>query len=243
MSFEAKTNGAGSLQKWGGAAALYEALAYIIGIVGFIAVVNISEVADPLQKVTAMAANQGLLTLLYLLVYVIWGASLVVLTLALHERLQGDVSALARTATAFGIIWSVLVIASGMIYNVGMGTVVELSAHNPEQAATVWLAIESVFNGLGGGVEVVGGIWVLLLSVAGLRNGGLPRLLNYLGFVVGAAGVATVVPALGETGAMTFGLTQIVWFVWLGIAMLRRPAGLALHSAPGEVAVHPAPAR
>jgi hypothetical protein len=36
------------LQKWGGAAALYEALAYVIGIVGFVLVVNISEISDPL---------------------------------------------------------------------------------------------------------------------------------------------------------------------------------------------------
>lgn len=209
------------LQKWGGAAALYEALAYIIGIVGFIAVANMSEIADPVQKVTAVVENQTVLSVLHLIVYVVWGASLVVLTLALHERLRGNSSALARMATAFGLIWATLVIASGMIYNVGMETAVSLYAQNPEQAATVWLAIESVFNGLGGGVEVVGGIWVVLLSVAALRNGGLPRVFNYFGFLVGAAGLVTVVPALSEIGGMVFGLTQIVWFAWLGIVLLR----------------------
>ncbi|MBK7176035.1 MAG: DUF4386 family protein [Chloroflexi bacterium] len=209
------------LQKWGGAAALYEALAYIIGFVGFIAVVNVGGIADPLEKVAAIVENQGLLTALHLIVYVAWGAALVVLSLALHERLDGKKSALARTATAFGIIWAVLVIASGMIYNVGMETVAGLQASNPEQAATVWLAIESVFNGLGGGVEVVGGIWVILLSVAGLRSGSFSRALHYLGYVVGAAGVISVVPAAAEISASIFGLTQIVWFAWLGVAMLR----------------------
>ncbi|MBK7918036.1 MAG: DUF4386 family protein [Chloroflexi bacterium] len=126
------------------------------------------------------------------------GATLVVLTLALHERLNGRSSALARTATAFGIIWAVLVIASGMIYNVGMETVAGLQANNPEQAATVWLAIESVFTGLGGGVEVVGGIWVILLSVAGLRSRNFGRALHYLGYVVGAAGVISVIPAIAR---------------------------------------------
>ena len=212
------------LQKWGGAAALYEALAYIIGFVGFIAVVNVGGISEPLQKVTAIVENQGLLTLLHLVVYVAWGASLVVLALALYERLQGHKSALTRTATAFGLIWSVLVIASGMIYNVGMETAVSLHATDPTQAATVWLAIESIFNGLGGGVEVVGGIWVTLLSVAALRTGGLPRAFNSLGFIVGAAGLVTVVPALSEISASIFGLSQIVWFAWLGIALLRRPA-------------------
>ena len=209
------------LQKWGGAAALYEALAYIIGFVGFIAVVNVGGIADPLEKVAAIVENQGLLTALHLIVYVAWGAALVVLSLALHERLDGKKSALAHTATAFGIIWAVLVIASGMIYNVGMETVAGLQASNPEQAATVWLAIESVFNGLGGGVEVVGGIWVILLSVAGLRSGNFGRALHYLGYVVGAAGVISVVPAAAEISASIFGLTQIVWFAWLGVAMLR----------------------
>ena len=211
------------LQKWGGAAALYEALAYIIGFIGFIAVVNVGGSTDPLGKITAIRENQGVLTALMLIVYVAWGASLVVLSLALHERLEGHKSAVARIATAFGIIWSLLVIASGMIYNVGMETVVAVAADNPEQAATVWLAIESVFNGLGGGVEVVGGIWVILLSVAALRNGRFPRVFNYLGFVVGVAGVVSVIPALSEISASIFGLTQIVWFAWLGIIMLRQP--------------------
>jgi hypothetical protein len=213
-----------NLQKWGGAAALYEALAYIIGFIGFIAVVNVGGIADPLDKVAAIVANQGMLTALMLIVYVAFGASLVVLTLALHERLDGTKSALARTATAFGIIWSVLVIAGGMIYIVGMETVVALQATNPEQAATVWLPIGSIFNGLGGGVEVVGGIWVLLLSVVGLRDGYFGRGLHYLGYLVGAAGVVSVIPAAAEISANIFGLTQIVWFIWLGISMLRRPA-------------------
>ena len=62
-------------------------------------------------------------------------------------------------------------------------------------------------DGLGGGNEIVGGLWVLLVSWAALRAGGLPRALNYLGLVIGVAGILTVVPALGELGAI-FGLGQ-----------------------------------
>ncbi|MBV7339417.1 hypothetical protein KFU94_66625 [Chloroflexi bacterium TSY] len=39
----------------------------------------------------------------------------------------------------------------------------------------------AVLNGIGGGVEVLGGLWVLLVSWAALRNGELPRVLHYLG--------------------------------------------------------------
>jgi hypothetical protein len=212
------------LQKFGGIAALYEAAAYIVGMIGFLLVLDASAVTDPVQRVAYLAANQTTLGLLHLVVYVIWGVGLVVLSLALHDRLRAGTPSLAQVATAFALIWAGLIIAAGMIYNVGMETAVTLYAQDPAQAATVWLAIESVQIGLGGGNEIVGGIWVLLLSVAALRSGALPRFLNYLGLVVGAAGLLSVIPALNEIGIMLFGLGQIFWFIWLGIVLLRRPA-------------------
>ena len=49
----------------------------------------------------------------------------------------------------------------------------------------------------------------------------LNRALNYVGVVVGMAGILSAVPALGEVGGGIFGLTQIVWFLGLGILLLR----------------------
>jgi hypothetical protein len=49
----------------------------------------------------------------------------------------------------------------------------------------------------------------------------LHRVLNYVGVVVGMAGILSAVPALGEVGGGIFGLTQIVWFLGLGILLLR----------------------
>ena len=92
------------------------------------------------------------------------------------------------------------------------------------QAATVWLALSAVEDGLGGAIELPGGLWVLLLSWAALRAGGLPRALNYLGVVIGVAGILTVVPAL-EVLAAVFGLGFIVWFAWVGMVMLRSSPG------------------
>ncbi len=209
------------LQKMGGLAALYQAAAYVAGIVFFVLAVDYAAVVDPVEKVALLAANQASMHLVTLIIYVIFGVFLVVLALALHERLKADSPALMQTATTFGLIWAGVVIAGGMIFVIGMDTVVKLYGTDPAQAATVWLAIDSVFEGLGGGVEILGGIWVLLLSWAAMRTGGLPRALNYLGVVVGAAGCLTIVPALGELGAMIFGLGQIVWFVWLGLVLLR----------------------
>ena len=132
-----------------------------------------------------------------------------------------------QTATVFALIWVCLIIASGMVYNIGMETVVNLYSTDPAQAGTVWMAIESVFNGLGGGNEIVGGIWVLLISWSALRAGGLPRALNYLGVAISVPGILSTLPPLGGLGFI-FGLGQIVWFIWLGIVMLRSSSSAAV---------------
>ena len=210
------------LQKMGGIAALYEAAAYLIGMIGFLLVVDVSGAATTVEKLALIIENQTFLSVLHLIVYVIWAIFLVILALALHNRLKADSSALAQMAAVFAFIWAGLVIASGTIYNVGMETAVTLHATNPEQAAAVWITIESVVDGLSG-VELVGGMWMLLNSWAALRSGAFPKALNYLGLLIGVAGISTVLPGLGSA-SMIFGLGQIVWFIWLGLVMLRQDA-------------------
>ena len=209
-----------SLQKMGGLAALYEAVAYVLGIVFFIFIVDYSADADPVQTVALLIDNQVSMTIMTLFVFVIFSVFLVVLALALYERLKDRSPAVAQTATVFGLIWAGLVVASGMIFIIGMNNVVALYEQDPAQAVTVWLAIDSVFDGIGGGVELVGGLWILLVSWAALRAGVLPRVLNYLGLAIGLVGILTVVPVF-EILTDIFGLSQIVWFVGLGVTMLR----------------------
>jgi hypothetical protein len=214
-----------TLQKFGGFTALYLAAAYIVGMVGFLAIVDVSSVADPVQKVALMADNLAFLYIMHLFIYVVWGILMVVLSLALYERLKAGSPAIALTATVFGIFWGCVIIISGMIQNVGMQTVVDLYGKDPTQAGTVWLTIDSVIGGLAGSNEIIGGIWILLLSWAALRTGELSRILNYLGVVVGVAGIISIVPSLANLFIYIFSLGQIVWFVWLGITMMRSNPG------------------
>jgi hypothetical protein len=127
----------------------------------------------------------------------------------------------------FGAIWAGLMFATGMISNIGIEAVADLADSDPDRAVAVWAAIDAVTNGLGGGNELVGGIWIGLVSIAGLTTALLPRWLNVIGLATAAAGLVTVVPAF-EAVEMVFGLGSIIWFIGVGVALLGRPGSAAL---------------
>lgn len=211
-----------NLQKFGGMAALLEATIYVSAFVFFGAVWDFPSDVGVTQKLAFLKENQATISIVNLIMYVVFGIILAVLVLALHERLKDKARALSQIASVFGLIWVGLVIASGMIANVGLGTVIELSVKEPEQARSVWLAVDAIVEGIGGGNEIVGGLWVLLLSAAALKGNALSNKLNYLGLFVGLAGISTVYPA--DILTEVFGLSQVVWFSWLGFIMLAEPA-------------------
>ena len=162
-----------------------------------------------------------------LIALIVFSVALVPLALALHERIKPGSPGMAMTATAFGLIWAGQLIAAGMIINIGAGAIVDLHDTDPDRAESLWLAIDSVVNGLSGGMEIVGPVWVLLVSSTGIRTGALPRGLNYLGILIAIGGLATVVPAL-ETVGIVFGLGLILWLAWLGIVMSRETTDQAI---------------
>ncbi len=214
-----------TLQKAGGFSALYLAAAYLAGLVLFIVVLDYPGITDPAQKVALLVEMQAVIFVTNLLMYVFFGVGLVVLALALHDRLQAGAPALVQVATVLGIIWAGSLVASGMVANAGIAPAVALHATDPAQAALTWQGIETVANGLGNGNgEILGGLWALLISLAALRAGGLPRALNYLGLLVGAVGILSLVPGLTALLTGVFGLAQVAWFVWLGLVLLRSSA-------------------
>jgi hypothetical protein len=229
--------GASGRQRAGGLAALYLAVAYLIAMPYFLLVVDYPSVTDPLKKVALLADHRGSLYAMHLITYVVFGLVLAVLALALHDRLKDRMPATMRVATAVGLVWAVILVASGLVFNSGMGTVAELYHSHPAQAVAAWQAIEPVTEGLSGvDGEILGGLWVLLVSWVALRTGGLSKMLTWLGLGVGAVGILSVVPALKDA-AIVFGLLQIVWLVGLGIALLRTGKGRAEQAAPDAATI------
>ncbi|OQA13530.1 MAG: hypothetical protein BWY63_03438 [Chloroflexi bacterium ADurb.Bin360] len=212
-------------QKMGGVAALIHATAYVVGIILGVTLIFPILNADPGQYMAFLTDNQTLMYLWNLISY--WGSALtlVVMVLALYERLKSGSPTWMQMATVLGLIWAGLIIGSGNLMLSDLGVLANLYGKDPLQAETVWLALDAVEIGIVSGNELLGSLWVLLLSLVALRTGGLTKALAYLGVLLGIAGILTLVPTWAETMVMIFGPGMIVWSVWVGIVMLRTTPG------------------
>ena len=210
-----------SLQKAGGFAAWAEALCYIAGFAIFGFLLGVPSSGDPAQNLQYLIDNKALIQSAMIIIYILAALILLVLVLALHDRLKNYSPALMQITTAIGLIWTGVVVASGMIFIVGSESAISLHATDPERAATILMAVSVVQNGLGGGTELLGGVWLFILSWVALAAGKLPKLLNYFGFFIGIAGILSVFPPL-QSAIEIFGLGQIIWFIWLGFVMVRK---------------------
>ena len=210
-----------SSRRASGFAALYLAAALVAAMLYFLVGTNMPSVTDPGEQVQLLVDHQLGLHLMYLIAYVAFGLVLAVLALGLHERLAGIAPATSRVASVVGLIWAGVLVASGMVFIVGMNSVVDLHSTDPAAAVVAWQAIYPVTLGLGGaGGEVLGGTWLLLVNLVALRGHALPTWLSWSGLIAGAAGIISAVPGLAAV-AVVFGLLIIIWLIGLGVTLLR----------------------
>ena len=149
-----------------------------------------------------------------------FGCLLSMLLAELHHKLKQFNSPLASIGFLFGAIWIGMLVAGGMLSNAGMLHALEmfLSTFEADDPLRFWETITVIVKGIGGAGTAAGGIWILLVSVCALEAEVFSKPLGYLGLFTGLAGVATVYPddLLGEI----FRAAQIVWLIWLGVALL-----------------------
>ncbi|MEC3863167.1 hypothetical protein VK792_17880 [Mesobacterium sp. TK19101] len=206
-------------------AALICAATYVIGFAVLLTVLAPlgfgSEQIDA-QAVTAFVHAHPLEMIAWnTLIYIVNALALVVLVVGLSLRLRGHQSGLAAMAQALGLIWAGLVLGAGMVANVAVERVVSLFAETPELAVQMWSILHAVELGLGGGNEIAGGAWLLTISLAERRAATLPGWLVVLGVLAGGAGMVTVVPPLGQSAGVVFGLGTLLWFGGVGLTLLR----------------------
>lgn len=172
------------------------------------------------EKIAYITSQELILSLGYIIGYLVFGCLLLVAVQATHNRLNSKSAQLLKYASAFGFIWVVLMMCAGMIALVGLNTMIKLYTQGNPHAETLFLIYSTLTNALGGGIELVGGLWVLLISVHALKSSQLSKGLNWLGLVVGFLGVSTIYQGIPEFKDL-FGLLQIIWFVMMGWALIK----------------------
>src|SRR5659263_163816 len=95
--------GAG-MQKAGGTAALYMAMAYLAAIPYFVFLVNYPGVVDPVQKVILLRDNYASMYWMHVVSFEFVALALIVVTLAIHQRLKALAPSTAQFATVVGLI-------------------------------------------------------------------------------------------------------------------------------------------
>jgi hypothetical protein len=225
-----------NLRRLGGLSALILAAAYVVGAALNYTLLDTSSILDPVAKLAFIAGRQTMFQLQIFFIYVVFGVCLVFLAEALFEQLKSGAPALARTATAFALIWAGLLIGAGNVFIAGLNTVAGVFGQNPAQAASAWLAIDSVHLGLSGTAEIPGGLWTLLVSLAMLQAERFPRALCYLGIAIGAFGLLTVIPALFMPAIAAYALGHCAWWIWLAVLLLRKGS---LENVRGQQTVAP----
>ena len=208
----------------GAIGALTAAATFVFGIALF--VTSLSDYADAdattAESVEFLVGHQSTLFAWYLVIFLVFGVAIIPLARALHRRLTDISPQLADIGAIFAYVWAGLMFATGMISNIGITAVADLEEADPAAAEALWSSIDTVTDGLGGGNELVGGMWILLVSLAAWGTKRLPTGLNVLGVISAAAGLITLIPGLSDVG-MIFGLGSIAWFAWTGIVLLRHP--------------------
>lgn len=217
------------MTKMGGWAAIGAGLTYVVGFALLTTVLAPLGYGTDEKNYPAMIAfavdNHALMVAWNMIIYAVNAILLVILAAALWQKLKPAAPGLAQLSLTFGALWATLVLAAGMVANVGLAEAVETYATDPERAAQLFQIFSTVELGLGGGNEIAGGVWALVLAFAGLVTGLLPRGVSILGLVIGASGLGSIVPLVSEPLGALFGLGYIVWYFWIGVSLLRtRPA-------------------
>lgn len=213
-----------TLIRIGGLAALTCAATYLAGFALLVTVLAPLDYGtadiDPMAVAGFIDARPGLLIAWNSAIYVLNGLSLVVLVVALSKAQARATPGWAAVSRGFGLVWSTLVLGAGMIANIAVERAAHLHPTDPVAAADMWGTLHAVELGLGGGNEIAGAVWIGCASVAALIGRTFARPVAVLGLLTGAAGLATVVPPLGDAVGAVFGLGAIAWFMAVGVTLI-----------------------
>ena len=188
---------------------------YAIGLVTvFFIEPNLNKGAE--ERLAFILNSGHILQAWYFIIYVLFGLSLVILNTGLRYWLAPASSVTLQLSFIMGWIWAAYVFASGLISILTIQYLVSLPIENQR---SIWYAIYSIQAGLGEGIEWVGGLWMIFLSLHLKKHHSNLIILSYAGLFIGVCGTLTMIPGLATAGAI-FGVTQMFWFIAIGKRLL-----------------------
>ncbi len=217
-----------SIQKWGGVAAITQSCTYIFGFILFFIVLETALYSDPPSLLQYMILNRDHFYAGYIVIGIVFSFALIVLAQALHQRFKYNAAQFMGFTTLVAYLWAGFVLSSTFIYLTGIAVIASIYDVDQERALTVFQSTSIIVDALGGGIELLGAVWVILVSYVGIKLNVYHRLVHFWGLGVGAAGILTLLKGftflssniMFETASAIFGLGQILWFIGLGSAML-----------------------
>lgn len=215
-----------NLQKAGGISAIVSAASYIFAIGLYVTLMM--PMADPslgIDEYIAFFARNRILAFIWAYsMYIVHGASLVILILALYERLKDGSPRLAIIASGFGFIWTSFVFLSGFINMWGQEALIGLYSKSSTQAEMFKDALTLITLGIDSSDRCLGSLWVVLSSLAALKSKALPKILNFFGIAIGVLSfsLGLIMPVNDSSASFLFGIGAIVWWIALGLYMLKK---------------------
>ena len=209
------------LKFFAGLAFFAMALCYITLFVIYGAVLSTPADATTAQKITYLIENKTLFNFTYILGYVAFACLLcfcVYVTNCLYQQTSNTTMAMA---SLFGYFWVLLLLCTGMI---GISSNELLASENltdPTASEVIFHSRSLITESLGGGIEFIGGVWLILLAMASLRHKLLSKSLGIFTLIKGAIGVLTLFCADSILREM-FGITGIIWFIWMGVVFVKK---------------------
>ncbi|MBN2864034.1 MAG: hypothetical protein JXN62_12780, partial [Bacteroidales bacterium] len=216
-----------TLQRAGGISALVSTFSYIVGI-GLWATF-LTPLGDPDISITDYVgfsiSHKALIFIWNFLIYIVHGGSLIILIIALQERLKNTGPHLAKIASGFGFVWTGFILLSGFITLSGNEALIALFKKSPEQAMQFKFIITSITQAIDISDKFLGSIWIGLVSLAALKKRVFPLFAIIIGWAISlpAFSAALVFPINSISGSLIFGMGALVWWLVIGIYMISTP--------------------
>lgn len=212
------------LQRAGGAAALATAVVFVfvfVLVATTLAPLVVPDLAFS-EYLRLHRANGSLIYIWHFTMYIVFGLCLIIVAIALHERLKEKSPYISRIAMVLGLMYSAFVFLGGLLTIHGDEAVLALAAQDPAGADVLRRTIGAITLCVDSSDRLLGCLWIGLASVAALRTRTFPVGLAILGLVIGAPGIiGMALPSLLAL-SYVFGIGIIAWSAWLGVVMLRR---------------------